>query len=436
MALGGGTFISQNKVLPGAYINFVSAAAAKANLSERGYAAVGLSLDWGPEGKVFEVTQEDFQKNSRKIFGHAYGEDSLKGLRDLFLNIHTLYAYRLNSGGKKASCDLAEARYGGTLGNTLKIVVQKNVDDTNKFDVSTYLGTALADIQTVSAASELKANDYVAFKTDAELSVSAGIPLEGGTNGVEDASSHQAFLEKIESYPQVNAIGYVGTEDTIKSLYAAFTKRMRDNVGIKFQAVLYNKAADYEGCVNVKNKVLDSGADESSLVYWVTGVVAGTAVNKSATNKTYDGEFEINADYTQIQLENAIKAGEFTFHRVGPGINVLSDINSLVGLTEDKGEVFQSNQTVRVCDQIATDIASVFGKKYSGKIPNDADGRISLWHDIVKQHQELQRLRAIEDFSETDVKVEKGETKKSVVVTDVVTVVNAMEKLYMKVTVA
>lgn len=36
MALGGGNFISQNKVLPGTYINFVSAAHASAALSDRG----------------------------------------------------------------------------------------------------------------------------------------------------------------------------------------------------------------------------------------------------------------------------------------------------------------------------------------------------------------------------------------------------------------
>ena len=39
MALGGGTFVTQNKTLPGAYINFVSAAAS-ATLSDRGIATM------------------------------------------------------------------------------------------------------------------------------------------------------------------------------------------------------------------------------------------------------------------------------------------------------------------------------------------------------------------------------------------------------------
>ena len=50
MALGGGTFISQNKVLPGAYINFVSVAQASATLSDRGIVTMPLDLDWGAEG--------------------------------------------------------------------------------------------------------------------------------------------------------------------------------------------------------------------------------------------------------------------------------------------------------------------------------------------------------------------------------------------------
>lgn len=436
MALGGGTFLTQNKVLPGAYINFISVATASANMSDRGYAAMGLELDWGQEGKIFEVTNGDFQKNSMKIFGHSYADDAMKGLRDLFKNVTTLFAYRLNGGGAKAANTFATALYSGTRGNDIKISVQANVDDNSKFDVQTWLDGVLMDTQTVAKAAELVANDYVAFKTDASLTVTAATALTGGTNGTSNAAAHQAFLDKVESYPAINAIGYVGTETAVKSLYAAFAKRMRDEVGVKFQAVIYQQAADYEGVINVKNKVLDEGADEASMVYWTLGVAAGTAVNASATNKIYDGEFTVDVDYTQAQLESAIKAGEFTFHQVGSDVRVLSDINSLVTTTANKGDIFKDNQTIRVCDQIATDIANLFVTKYLGVVPNDASGRTSLWADIVKHHEDLQNIRAIENFTDEDVTVAQGDTKKSVVVTDNITVVNTMEKLYMTVYVA
>ena len=60
MALGGGTWLTQNKVLNGAYINFISAARASTNLSDRGYVALPMELGWGPDEEVFTVTQEDF----------------------------------------------------------------------------------------------------------------------------------------------------------------------------------------------------------------------------------------------------------------------------------------------------------------------------------------------------------------------------------------
>lgn len=47
MALGGGTWVTQNQVLPGAYINFVSLARATATLSDRGTCTMPLELDWG-----------------------------------------------------------------------------------------------------------------------------------------------------------------------------------------------------------------------------------------------------------------------------------------------------------------------------------------------------------------------------------------------------
>ena len=435
MALGGGTFVAQNKELPGAYINFISAASANDALSERGVATMPLELDWGIDGEVFEVTDDNFKKNSLKIFGYDYTHERLKGLRDLFLNTQTLYAYKLNSGGNKASNDLAEALYCGVRGNALKITVQVNADDDTLFDVKTVLDTAVVDEQTVAKAADLIANDFVKFKTSATLAVTAATPLSGGENGTVDGTTYQTYLDKIEAYTY-NTMGVVVTDDTTKGLFASFVKRLRDEMGIKFQLVLYNKAADYYGTISVKNRVLDEGWSEASLVYWVTGASAGCEVNKSNQNRIYNGEFTVDASYTQNELKKAIKAGEFTLHKVGSDIRVLEDINTMVTTSDTQNDVFKDNQTVRVMDQIANDIAVLFNTKYLGVVPNDAAGRVSLWSDIVKQHERLQEIRAIENFSDSDVTVIQGNTKKSVVVTDLVTVVNAMSKLYMTVTVA
>lgn len=433
--LGGGTFVTQNKELPGAYINFVSAASANATLSDRGIVTMPLLLDWGKDGEVFEVGSEDFQKDSLPIFGYDYTHDKLKGLRDLFLNARTLYAYKLTSGGERAENNFAKALYSGVRGNDLKIVIQVNADDDTLFDVKTLLDMAVVDEQTVASAADLKVNKFVEFKTDATLTATAAAPLSGGENGEVDGTAYQTYLDKIESY-SFNTMGVVVTDETTKGLFASFVKRLRDEMGIKFQLVLYNKAADYYGTISVKNRVLDEGFSEASLVYWVTGVSAGCEVNRSNQNKIYNGEFNVDAGYTQNELKKAIKAGEFTLHKVGSDIRVLEDINTMVTTSDTQGDIFKDNQTVRVMDQIANDIAVLFSTKYLGVVPNDAAGRVSLWSDIVSHHRQLEQIRAIENFSDSDVVVDKGNSKKSVVVSDYITVVNAVSKLYMTVTVA
>ncbi|HBG0458412.1 TPA: phage tail sheath family protein [Clostridioides difficile] len=436
MALGGGTFVTQNKILPGAYINFISAKRATSSLSDRGIVAMPLELDWGIDEEVFQVTSDDFEKYSTKYFGYDYTHDKLKGLRDLFKNIQLGYFYKLNK-GVKASCTIATAKYSGIRGNDLKVIVTTNVDNKAKFDVITLLDNKKVDTQIAKVITELQDNDYVTWKKEATLEATAGLTFTNGTNGeAVTGAEYQAFLDKIESY-SFNALGCLATTAEIKSLFVEFTKRMRDKVGAKFQTVLYKKSdADYEGVVSVENKIKDKDLAESSLIYWTTGAIAGCDINKSNTNKRYGGEFDVDVNYTQIQLEEALKTGKFIFHKVGDEVHVLEDINTFVSFTDEKNDDFSSNQSIRVLDQIANDIATLFNEKYLGKVPNDAAGRISFWNDVVKHHKELENIRAIEDFKTDDVLVELGNDKKTVIVSDAVKVINAMNKLYMTVSVS
>ncbi|TFZ97486.1 phage tail protein, partial [Clostridioides difficile] len=424
-----------NKILPGSYINFISAKRATSSLSDRGIVAIPLELDWGIDEDVFQVTSDDFEMYSVKYFGYDYTHEMLIGLRDLFKNIRLGYFYKLNK-GVKASCTIATAKYSGIRGNDLKVTVTTNIDDNAKFDVVTLLDNKKVDTQIAKVITDLQDNDYITWKKDATLEASAGLVFTGGTNGeAVTGAEYQAFLDKIESY-SFNALGCLATTTEIKSLFVEFTKRMRDKVGAKFQTVLYKKSdADYEGVVSVENKIKDIGLVESSLIYWAAGVIAGCDINKSNTNKKYDGEFDVDVNYTQIQLEEALKTGKFIFHKVGDEVHVLEDINTFVSFTDDKNDDFSSNQSVRVLDQIANDIATLFNEKYLGKVPNDKAGRISFWNDVVKHHKELENIRAIEDFKTDDVSVELGNDKKTVIVSDAVKVINAMSKLYMTVSV-
>ena len=438
MALGGGTWLVQNKVLPGSYINFSSIAKASATLSDRGYAAAPFELSWGPENEVFAVTSGEFQKNSKAIFGYPYDHPKMLVLREIFLHATTVYCYRLGLGAVKATNDHASAKYPGVRGNDITITIAPNVDNPDQWDVGTVLDGIKVDTQTVASAKELTSNDYVDFNSNTELEATVGMPLNGGADadGVT-GDSHQAFLDKIEPYA-FNAMCCPAADPTIVKLYATYTERMRDEVGAKFQLVAWQPSTvDYEGVIGAWNTATHptiEDVDEQAVVYWLTGIEAGVAVNKSLTNAKYDGELILDTELTQVELTAAIKAGKLMFHNVNGTTRILEDINTLLTLTDTKGEVFQSNQTMRVCDQMANDIAVLFNERYVGVVPNDASGRSTLWGDITHYIGELEKIRAVENFDPDTVTCEQGDKKKAVlVIVNGLNVVNAMAQLYMSV---
>lgn len=341
--LGGGVFVTQNKSLPGSYINFVNATNATSTVGERGTVAIALNLGKNP-GSVIEITKSEFIQNANTILGKTYDSNELAPLREIFRNATKAVIY-----------DMGE------------------------------------DKTVANAVSALEAYDFNVL------------------------CAYSDVAEDITAY--ISAV-----------------KTWRDEMGKKCQVVVYNQTTpDYEGVINVVSTVSDENAEPYELVAWVAGAEAGCKINESCTNKIYDGEYTIVVDKTQTQLAECITKGQVVFHNVYGEVRMLEDVNSLTTTTVDKGEDFKSNQTIRVIDQIANDIARLFNVKYLGKIPNNASGRVSLWGDIVAHHRQLEEVQAIENFDSSLVTVEQGTTKKSVVVNDVITVVNTMSQLYMTV---
>ena len=434
MAFGGGTFTVMNKVLPGTYINFDGTGTGALYTNVEGVVAMPLQLNWGEAGKVLEIERSDAIKNAINLFGYTYTDNELTDIREVFKNASRILAYRINGGGAKANNTFATAKYPGTRGNDITIVIKVNVDDAEKFDVQTVFMGEVIDTQTVATAEDLTNNEFVDFKTSATLEVNPGLALSGGTNGTVTGAQYNAFLDLISTY-NFNVLACDTTDETIKELFVAFTKEMRDEVGIKFQTVLYACPADYEGIINVKNTVNNVGANGAALVNWVAGLCASRAVNESAMNVIYNGEYDVNTDYSQTQLANVRAAGEFALHRVGDEVRVLYDINSFVHTSANKGDVFKENQTIRVIDYIANAVATIFNGSYIGVVPNDEAGRAALWSDILSINNELENIRAIDTFDEESLTVAEGNTKRAVVVTETITMIGTMEQLYMTITV-
>jgi hypothetical protein len=442
MALGGGIFTNTKKTLPGAYINIVSASRSAGVVGERGVVAFAYPLAWNKQSAVIEVTAEDFYGNCLEIFGYNVEDDEMIMFREVFKHAHKIYVYNLNADGIKATnASYATAKYEGVVGNKIRIAIVPTTRITNGYDVKTYCGNTIVDTQLVVAESGvltgLEDNAYVTWATNVSApDDETEVTLTGGSNGSE-TTDHTSAIAAL-SRKSFNVLCAYTAEATNIERYTTACRTARDDSGVNYQVVVYNKAGEnYEGIVNLCNAVTPTDkVPAHGLLLWTAGAMASCPLNTSLTNFTYDGELAVNVDYSQDELEAKIVNGVFAFHEVGNEVRVLDDINSYVSDTSEKArDIFGFNQSIRIIDQSVNDIASLFNNKYNGKIQNDDAGRVALWSDLVSYYQELERIRAIESFApDTDLTVSAvSGNRRAVTVKANITIINTMTQLYMTV---
>ncbi|MFR0872546.1 MAG: phage tail sheath subtilisin-like domain-containing protein [Oscillospiraceae bacterium] len=236
------------------------------------------------------------------------------------------------------------------------------------------------------------------------LAMTAKTLLTGGTNGTEPRLIRRRSISLKASF---NTLGCPSDDSTTIKLYINYTKRLRDEVGAKFQTVIFNldsneKLADYEGVIEIGSKVTDydssiSGLGQYGLVYWMTGASAGCAVNKSNTNKKYDGELTVDVDRTQAELEAAIGWSFDVPQRQRRRPHSPRTSTPDYCLRHRRATSLSRTRLSASATRLRT-IRRSSSTRYLGTVPNDAAGRIALWNDICKLHQDLESIRAIEDF--------------------------------------
>ena len=115
MALGGGTFTTTDKMLPGAYINSVSAARSLSLTGANGIVAIAIEHSWGNAGEVLTLTPKEFREESLTYLGYELFNDRLKGLRELFENSKLVHVYILNNTTKASNSILQEKVVAGEM---------------------------------------------------------------------------------------------------------------------------------------------------------------------------------------------------------------------------------------------------------------------------------------------------------------------------------
>ena len=96
--MAGGTFKSQNKIRPGAYINFKGVAKPLSGLGTRGVVTMPVAMSWGAE--VTELLSTDLidGKSLPKI-GYTAFEEQSQIFREALKHAYKAIIYRLDTGG-------------------------------------------------------------------------------------------------------------------------------------------------------------------------------------------------------------------------------------------------------------------------------------------------------------------------------------------------
>ncbi|HIW31937.1 MAG TPA: phage tail sheath family protein [Candidatus Paenibacillus intestinavium] len=440
--MAGGQWVAQNKVRPGVYINYKARPQPLGSLGDRGIAAYPADLPWGDPNNVIVLEASEYADNALKLLGFSPSDARIRHITAAVGQASTVLIYRLGGAGAVKATVVHEAltitaKWGGTRGNDLKVIIQSNIDNVDAFDVITLLDGNEVDTQLVESIDALQANDFVVWSGTGVITATAGVALTGGVDGTNSGEDLSDALSAFEGY-QFNVLGVPLDDSTSKQLVVAYVKRQRDEEGKKIQAVLVNQPlADYEGIISLRNGVVTSDGLQvtpTSLVWEIAAMQAAANVNESLTYTAIPNAVDAFPRLTNSETIAALRAGELVITSLNGTAVIEQDINTLTSFTPDRSRAFSKNRVMRVLDSIGNDVKRIFDAFYIGKVSNNADGRALLEAELVSYLLTLQGLGAIQNFdSQTDVSVAAGADVDSVVIELSIRPVDSIEKIYMTV---
>lgn len=446
--MAGGTWLSQNKILPGVYINTKSKGSLAISVGAKGVVAICEPLSFGPTGKVSEYIPGD---DPTAIIGNNLLSDEALFLREMCKGSDTTPApskiliYRpAGTSGAAATATVgaltADAAYEGSRGNDITLVIVADPDNAGYYNIITVVDGDTVDDQYVNDLDNLADNAWVKFTgTGTTITATAGTALTGGVDPTISATDYADFMTAIEPYT-FDIVCYDGGNATIAAAFAAFAKRLSETTGRKCQAVISNgTGTNSEWVINVLNGVkLADGTTISAAqaTWWVAGAEAGAPYNKSLTYAQYPGAVEANPKKTTAEIEAAVTGGDIVFIDEFESVKVCTDINTLTSFTPDKGQEYSKNRVMRVLMQLCNDIYKQFSLYFIGKVDNNDTGRNLMKGWIVGYLNEMQANNGIQNFTADDVTVEQGNAIDTVLVTIAIQPVDSIEKIYITVTVS
>ncbi|WP_339157481.1 phage tail sheath family protein [Paenibacillus sp. FSL W8-0186] len=434
MAAGNWNLTSQ-PVLPGLFMNFVSAAGSAIAPGARGVVVAPVKAHWGPIGQFVEVTSENAIKElfSTDESGGATAYTTL--YFSLLGGAKKLLAYRIaDSSAAPAELVLKNgeaspeevlklsAKYSGQRGNAFKVTIQPNLAVPDVKELKLYEGNALlrtitlgnGDVDAaVAAINEDAGNKWIVAEklSDGELANVSGVTFEGGASGISGITNadYIAATEAFETQ-DFHVLTLDGVTDAaLRTSLVAWIKRVRSEgkgimaaLGGTFaedtgadavnKAIARSVAADFEGVINVGTGAVLNGKSYSSaqVASWVAGLIAGQALRESTTYAASPFE-DVTRRWTRSEQEQAVHNGVFLLVHDGRRVKVLRGVNSLITLQQGQNKGWKKIRKIRVIDQINADLQRQAEDHYIGKVNNTEEGRQAL---ISAGRQYLQSLAA------------------------------------------
>ncbi|MGQ5708827.1 phage tail sheath family protein [Lactobacillus sp. PSON] len=446
-----GTWKTQNKRRPGAYIN-VKGAGQPISDSPLGRLLMvsNVNLRWGREGVIPLTNSSDFKAE----LGTTLNDPDLVALKEALKGAETVLFINTNSkSGRNATANSEKvpwgfvAKYPGERGNDISVSIEPEVveegQEPTKATVTTLFDNSIVDQQVISS-DNLEGfvnNDYVI----ANFQQGSKLPTSSITLNLSNGFSNQADLITLvnnametENYSVVTTAG-MEISSNVHKLLVESVKRLREDQGMKVRAVIpVNDTApvyNYEGVSMVANGFIEGDGTRVNTTNAAAFFAGISSAADAGTALTYYDVSDAIEAYPKLNNEKtiaALNAGKIVFTtRPGQRVVVEQDINSLVKFTVDRPKVFSKNRVIRTIDDICTNTQEVFENSFLGKVGNNTNGRDLFKANRIAYLMDLQARNIIQNFTNDDISVEKGNDSDSIVVDLAVEPVDAMEKLYM-----
>ena len=452
------------KVRPGVYQRHTNTGRNMPTGASDGICAIPVQASWGPLGKVVaNVVKSDLTRTyGYGSYGTGYTVPAAAAMFDG--GASTVYTYRLGTGGKKASKEVAEgltvtAKYPGTM--PISVAVQAKLGDSSMKVFQVYAGTSIVESFEFAADTKAEGTNLIAAVANSKyidvagtaaavpvLAVASGA-LSGGENPTVTNEDYSKAFSAFEPF-YYNAIALDVDDDENMTLSLLLQSYM-DNayklgktgfavVGEKTTVEFATREAhcrSFDGAnVVYLGGGWKSGAESKDGVLAIcqtAGEIACTPSNQSIVHSVIAGATELCESLTYAQYEAAIAAGMLMVSMSSDGsIWYDSGITTLINpdeATQDEG--WKKIRRVKVRFEMIDRIDRALAPKV-GKVSCNTDG-IS---DIVQTGQRVLDLMVSEGklasgakFAEDTANPANGDSAWFVIQADDI---DSLEKIYLQ----